>query len=175
MALRAALLVAVTLFLPTVAVVPHIASSKRHRAFTFIEATVTFIIIAIISSIAITSYEWAIGNAHNADSTQSLQAAALASGAYYTQHSSWPAFSVMPEVESAYAYVGPTTASTSAEQISVGTYSNMFDLAAYDSSTKTCFFLAVPPPGSSSSELRVSSTSVTCSAASMPGSGTSWP
>jgi prepilin-type N-terminal cleavage/methylation domain-containing protein len=138
----------------------------RRRAFTLIEATVTMIIIAIISAIAITSYTWTISSATQSDAEQTLNAIALESAAYYSQHTAWPTEAQMLNVESSYAYVASTTASTTDEQVSVGTNatSNELDLAAFDAGTNTCFFITVAPPGTSTPTLKVSSTSLPCTA-----------
>jgi prepilin-type N-terminal cleavage/methylation domain-containing protein len=151
------------------ATVQNVLSHTRPRAFSLIEATVVMIIIGILSALAITSYQWATGSAHDSDSQQALQAIALSSSGYYSEHSAWPSLSDMPNVESAYSYVGPTTASDNSEQVSVGydTTNSLLDLSAYDTSTSTCFFLAVLPPGGSGTPLQISSTSLPCSASTI--------
>lgn len=136
------------------------------RAFTLIEATVTMIIIAIISAIAITSYTWTISSATQSDAKQALDTIAAESSTYYSLHTAWPTETQMPDVESSYSYIASTTASTADEQVSVGTNSssNTLDLAAYDSSTSTCFFITVAPPGTSTPTLKVTSTTLSCTA-----------
>lgn len=156
--------------------------SRISRAFTLIEVVVTSILIAIVSAMAVMSYQWAINNAADSSATQALQAAALASATFYNQHTAWPTLTQLPNTESAYSYVSSTTASTGPEDISVGydSTSGNLDLAALDPTTNTCFFYAFPYPGSTATPLRVSMTTVPCEAITIlsnslsSSSGPSW-
>jgi Tfp pilus assembly protein PilE len=127
------------------------------------------LLVGILSGIAVDSYRWAISDAHNSAATQALSAVSLASATYYNLHSSWPAASNMNNVEAAYGYVSASTASSSSEQISVAydATNNVLDLAAYDASTSTCFFLSVLAPGATAPPLKISSKTLTCAGASI--------
>jgi len=142
------------------------------------------VIVGIISIVAITTYNSNINSANQSDAQQSLNAVALDTTAFYEIHTAWPSLAQLPDVEASYTYVAPTTASTTDETISAGTDASTgeFDFAAYDSSTSTCFFLALPAPNTTTTipELQISSTRYPCEAASIQlnglseSSGTTW-
>lgn len=166
---------------PTVYLVTSATAAPRRprtrRAFTFVEAATTIVVLGVLGAIAGFGGTLLINMNNDASAKHNVAEAAIAAESWYTEWGSWPTAAQMPSAESAYTYVDGSSApgvSTGSTTLSVGSTNSgaTYSIAALSASGK-CFIATVAPAQSSTSDVHVTATATNCYATSNA-TGSSW-